>query len=141
MFNKIAFFSVLVLSTLSSAANAETKALITDKDVVAVVAMNDNTWSVAAYDRKKNLTKLREFHDAGDRGVQQIDYVVSCAKGQLALAGFNLLTANAYKADRAVEPTYADLSFYKPVIEHDMNIVDSVCGDRLALLSNTSSVN
>lgn len=140
MLNKFAVTLVLVLSTAASAAIAADSAAITDKDTVAVVAMADNMWSVAAVDGKKNLTKLREFHDAGDRGVQQIDYVVSCAKGQLALAGFNLLTADAFKTERVAQPTYADLSFYQPVIQHDISIVDNVCGDRMAGLG-MSSVN
>lgn len=140
MLNKIAFISFLGMSMFAAAAHADNAASITDKDVVAVVAMAENTWSVAAFDSKKNLAKLREFHDAGERGVQQIDYVVSCANGQLALAGFHLLTADAYKADRAAQPTYADLAFYQPVIQHDINIVDNVCAGsgRLAMLGATS---
>ncbi len=134
MFKKFVLVSALALSTLVSAANIDNSAAISEKDNVAVVAMTENSWSVAAIDSRKNLTKLREFHDVGDRGVQQIDYVVSCAKGQLALAGFTLLTTTAFKSDRPAEPTYADLSFYQPVIQHDINIVDNVCGDRLALL-------
>ncbi len=137
MLKKIAFVSILGLSTIS-AAHAGNAASITEKDVVAVVAMAENTWTIAAVDSKKNLTKLREFHDVGERGVQQIDYVVSCANGQLALAGFNLLTAVAYKSDRTAEPTYADLSFYKPVIQHDITIVDNVCGGRLAMLGGSA---
>ncbi len=130
MLNKFAVSLVLVVSTAASAAIAADSAAITEKDTVAVVAMADNMWSVAAVDRSRNLTKLREFHDVGDRGVQQIDYVVSCAKGQLALAGFTLLTADAFKAERVAQPTYADLSFYQPVIQHDISIVANVCGER-----------
>ncbi len=135
MLNKFAFVSILFLSTAASAANLDNAATISEKDTVAIVAMAENTWSIAAIDSRSGLTKVREFHDVSDRGVQQIDYVVSCAKGQLALAGFNLLTTTAYKAERVAQPSYADLSFYKPAIQHDANIVDNVCGDRLAMLN------
>ncbi len=138
MLNKIAFVSVLGLSIITTA-HADNAASITEKDAIAVVATAETTWTIAAVDGKTNLTKLREFHDVGDRGVQQIDYVVSCVNGELALAGFNLLTANAYNDNRTARPTYSDLSFYKPVIQHDINIVSNVCGGRLAMLGSPTA--
>ena len=35
--------------------------------------------------------------------------------------------------------SYADLSFYTPVIQHDINIVDNVCGDRSVIRSAKAS--
>jgi hypothetical protein len=39
---------------------------------------------------------------------------------------------NAKTSDVA-ERSLAELKFYQPVIQHDINIVDNVCGGRLAM--------
>jgi hypothetical protein len=74
----------------------------------------------------------------GDLGVQQIDYVVSCADQKLSLAGFKVLTTMSSKSDDAGNKNIADLSFYTPVIQHDINIVSKVCSDQM--LTRTAKV-
>jgi hypothetical protein len=37
------------------------------------------------------------------------------------------------KPTEAVDRSMAELKFYQPVIQHDINIVDNVCGGRLAM--------
>jgi len=67
----------------------------------------------------------------GNLGVQQIDYVVSCPDQKLSLAGFKVLTTMPSKSDDAGTKNISDLSYYTPVIQHDINIVSKVCGDEM----------
>ena len=67
----------------------------------------------------------------GNSGVQQIDYVVSCADQKLSLAGFKVLTTMSSKSDDAANKNISDLTFYTPVIQHDINIVSKICGDEM----------
>jgi hypothetical protein len=69
----------------------------------------------------------------GDAGVQQIDYVVNCSNRKLSMANFQVLTEMNAKPTEAVDRSMAELKFYQPVIQHDINIVDNVCGGRLAM--------
>jgi len=67
----------------------------------------------------------------GNLGVQQIDYVVSCVDQKLSLAGFKVLTSMSSKSDNGSDKNIDDLSFYTPVIQHDINIVSKVCSDEM----------
>ena len=135
MFNKVLFVSLLVTTTAVLADEPSQSAIIKDQDKSVTLAMGKNTWSYMAA-APKGLTKVREFYDMGDAGVQQLDYVVNCTTGKLALASFKVLSAMTLNAGRATEPSIESVSFYKPVIQHDINITESVCGSALA--SNAS---
>jgi len=93
----------------------------------------ENTWAVVAANSSKGLTKLREFHDMGEAGVQQIDYVVNCSNRKLSMANFQVLTQMNAKTIDVAERSLSELKFYQPVIQHDINTVDNVCGGRLAM--------
>lgn len=136
MIRNIALIAGLLMSGVSFAAN--NTAVVSDQENAVLIASAKDTWSVVALDNTKGLTKVREFHDMGDSGVQQIDYVVNCADQSMALAGFAVLTSKGRLPVRVVEPTFAELSFYKPVIDHDKNIANNICEKRLAM--NTVSL-
>jgi hypothetical protein len=75
----------------------------------------------------------------GSSGVQQIDYVVSCADQKLSLVDFKVLTSMSSKSEDASNKNIADLSFYTPVIQHDINIVSKVCSDQMLTRSAKAS--
>ena len=140
MFNKIACSLILVsggaaFAATTNSVNTTSSAVISDADKVATLSMADNNWAIVATSSTNGMTKLREFYDMGDLGVQQIDYVVSCADHKLSMAGFAVLTSMSSASNNANNRSYADLSFYTPVIKHDITIVDNVCGDRSIIRS------
>jgi hypothetical protein len=140
MFRNIVFAAALVSTSIAFAGTSHNTAIISDKDEIITVALAENTWAVVATDTSKGFTKLREFHDMGDAGVQQIDYVVNCNNGKLSMADFKVLTSMSEKNTQESVRGIAELSFYKPVIQHDINIVENVCGGKLAM-GKASSVN
>ena len=133
MLKHVAFIAALIASTASVAGNSEGSAIISDKEAVSTYVVAENTWAVVAANSSKGLTKLREFHDMGEAGVQQIDYVVNCSNRKLSMANFQVLTEMNAKTSDVTERSLAELKFYQPVIQHDINIVDNVCGGRLAM--------
>ena len=133
MLKQIAIVVALVASTSAVAAGSANTAILSDKEEVMSFTVAENTWAVVAANSTKGLTKLREFHDMGDAGVQQIDYVVNCSNRRLSMANFQVLTEMNAKPTEAVDRSMAELKFYQPVIQHDINIVDNVCGGRLAM--------
>ena len=138
MFNKIIFTILILSSSVAYAAPATNSASIVDGEKVASLDISNNNWAIVANNSINGKTKLREFYDMGDLGVQQIDYVVSCADQKLSLAGFKVLTGMSSKTDNESEKNIADLSFYTPVIQHDINIVSKVCSDQM--MSRTAKV-
>lgn len=133
MLKHVAFIAALIASTASVAGNSQGSALISDKEAVFTYVVAENTWAVVAANSSKGLTKLREFHDMGEAGVQQIDYVVNCSNRKLSMANFQVLTQMNAKTIDVAERSLSELKFYQPVIQHDINIVDNVCGGRLAM--------
>ena len=131
MFNKVILSILLVSSNAVFAATATNSAAIADGEKVATLDISMNNWAIVGNNSINGKTKLREFYDMGDLGVQQIDYVVSCADQKLSLAGFKVLTTMSSKSDDAGNKNIADLSFYTPVIQHDINIVSKVCSDQM----------
>jgi len=140
MFKNIVFAAALASTSIAFAGNSQNAAIISDKEEVITVAVAENTWAVVATNSSKGLTKLREFHDMGDAGVQQIDYVVNCSNRKLSMADFKVLRGMATQNASNTEREVGQLSFYQPVIQHDINIVDNVCGGKLAM-GKASSVN
>jgi hypothetical protein len=131
MFNKTILSILLLSSSVVFAAPATNSAAIADGEKIASLDISNNNWAIVANNSINGKTKLREFYDMGDLGVQQIDYVVSCADQKLSLAGFKVLTAMSSKDDNNSSKNIADLSFYTPVIQHDINIVSKVCSDQM----------
>ncbi|MFM7226730.1 MAG: hypothetical protein ACKO10_04185 [Betaproteobacteria bacterium] len=132
MLKQIAFVVALAACSAAVAGSADTNAIISDKEEAVTFTVADNTCAVVAANSTKGLTKMREFHDMGDAGVQQIDYVVNCSNRKLSMANFQVLTEMSAKTEVA-DRSMGDLKFYQPVIQHDINIVDNVCGGRLAM--------
>jgi hypothetical protein len=135
MLNKIVATTLLAVSATVFAGASGDSAVIGDSDKIITLAMDTNTWSYAAA-APKGLSKVREFHDMGAAGVQQIDYVVNCTTGKLALASFKVLTAMSSDVGQAAEPTIGSVSYYKPVIQHDMKILENVCGSSMAAVAS-----
>lgn len=139
MYKHFIFAMSLVLSQVAFAAASDHSAVVADDDNVVMLVAAKNNWTVLAMNNNNGFTKMREFHDMGDSGVQQIDYVINCKDLTMALASFVVLKANGRIPVNLVEPTFAKLSFYKPVIEHDKNIANNVCDKRMAMNGNAVS--
>jgi len=111
--------------------------ILTNTAFATDTAAIHNHLTIAAIDRQKGLFNVRELHDMGSSGVQQIDYVVNCSNQTLALTGFAVMTSKGRLTSNAPAATSATHSFYKPVIEHDQRIASNVCGNLLTI--NTSA--
>ena len=123
MMTKFALLTGLIL--INTAFAAETPAVT-------------NGLTIAVIDQQKGLFNVRELHDMGSSGVQQIDYVVNCANQTLALSGFTVITSKGRLTSLAPSTTSPTLSFYKPVIEHDQRITSKVCGNLVTLNSTVA---
>ena len=97
------------------AAPATNSVAIADGEKIVALDISINNWAIFANNSVKGKTKCREFYDMGNSGVQQIDYVVSCADQKLSLSGFKVLTTMSSKSDDAGTKNIADLSYYTPV--------------------------
>jgi len=123
MMTKFALLTGLIL--INTAFAAETPAVT-------------NGLTIAVIDQQKGLFNVRELHDMGSSGVQQIDYVVNCANQTLALTGFTVITSKGRLTSLAPSTTSPTLSFYKPVIEHDQRITSKVCGNLVTMNSTVA---
>ena len=132
----ITMLACLVVSSVTSAATSNASSF--DKDPDILLASNDKTWSYAAYS-PNGLANVREFHDMGKSGVQQIDYVVNCKSQTMAMSSFQILLGYESKPLVYVSPETQPLSFYKPVIDHDLKIASNACGNQLAVNNFTDS--
>ena len=126
----ITLLACLAVSSVTSAATSNLTSSF-DKDPDILLASNDKTWSYAAYN-PNGLANVREFHDMGKSGVQQIDYVVNCSNQTMAMSGFRILVGYDSSPLGYVAPKTQPLSFYKPVIDHDLKIASNACGNQLA---------
>ena len=111
--------------------------ILTNTAFATDTAAIHNPLTIAAIDQQKGLFNVRELHDMGSSGVQQIDYVVNCSNQTLALTGFAVMTSKGRLTSNSPAATSSTLSFYKPVIEHDQRIASNVCGNLLTM--NTSA--
>jgi len=132
----ITLLACLVVSSVTTAATNNASSF--DKDPDILLASNDKTWSYAAYS-PNGLANVREFHDMGKSGVQQIDYVVNCKSQTMAMSSFQILLGYESKPLVYVSPETQPLSFYKPVIDHDLKIASNACGNQLAVNNFTDS--
>jgi hypothetical protein len=139
MYTKIALIAGFVFSNIAFATESDKLAIVSEQYNAVMIATEKDTWSMVALNSSQGLTKVREFHEMGDSGVQQIDYVVNCSDRTLALASFAVLTSTGRIPASLVEPSLSELSFYKPVISHDQNIANNVCENRVASNGMTRS--
>ena len=95
MMTKFALLTGLIL--INTAFAAETPAVT-------------NGLTIAVIDQQKGLFNVRELHDMGSSGVQQIDYVVNCANQTLALTGFTVITSKGRLTSLAPSTTCPTLS-------------------------------
>ena len=86
-----------------------------------------NRLIIAAIHDQKGFFNVRELHDMGDSGVQQIDYIVNCINHTLALTDFAVVTEKGRLVSNEPAIKSMSLSFYRPLIEHDQKISQSVC--------------
>ena len=112
--------------------------ILTNTAFATDTAAINNHLTIAAIDQQKGLFNVRELHDMGSSGVQQIDYVVNCSNQTLALAGFAVMTTKGRLTSNSPAATSATHSFYKPVIEHDQRIASNVCGNLLTMNSSAA---
>ena len=133
----ITLLACLTVSSVTYAATSTASSSF-DKDPDILLASNDKTWSYAAYN-PNGLANVREFHDMGKSGVQQIDYVVNCANQTMAMSAFRILVGYDSAPLGDVTPKTQPLSFYKPVIDHDLKIASNACGNQLAFNNSTVS--
>ena len=83
--------------------------------------------SIAAISMDKGLFHVREMHDMGKDGTQQIDYVVDCSQQTMALAGFSVISTNGKLTSTVPGSSPSTLAFYRPVIDHDKKITQNTC--------------
>jgi len=93
---------------------------------------------IAAINAHKGLFKVRELHEMGPSGVQEIDYVVNCENQTIALSGFALVTEKGRLTANDQASMSGRLAFYKPVIYHDQKIANSVCNNQLSMNSSVA---
>jgi hypothetical protein len=63
----------------------------------------------------------------GKAGVQHIDYLANCSNKKISMVAFKVMPSVMTKNDITTNVNVSDLSFYKPVIQHDANIVEKAC--------------
>ena len=137
MTTKFAFLACLFISTAASATSVQTdRALVQEPSIL--LAMNNTTWSFVAPSSSQGLTNVREFHDMGASGVQQIDYVVNCANQTMAMSSFQILTGPDSKPAGFVASKRQKLSFYVPAIDHDKKIASNTCNKLVAMNNYTN---
>jgi len=133
------FLACLIVSSFASAATSTMPSHI-EKDSDILLASNDKTWSYASFNSQA-LVNVREFHDMGLSGVQQIDYLVNCSNQTMAMVGFQVLKGYDIASVGYLAPKTQQLSFYKPVIDHDLNIASNVCEKQVAMNSLVTTNN
>lgn len=135
MINKIVLIAALVSSTSVFANNVKSNAVITEKDKVVTLNIAENNWASVATQSVNGLTKIREYYDMGKAGVQHIDYVANCSSKKLSLAAFKVLPSVMTKHDSATNVNVSDLTFYKPVLQHDTTLFDKACSPSRSIQS------
>ena len=139
MIYKFTFIACALFSGIAAAGTgADTNAASVEQEASVLIASNQSTLTYAALNTSKGMSHVREFHDMGASGVQQIDYVVNCTNQTMAMSSFQILTAPGNLPVGFVSTPSKDLSFYKPVIEHDKQIARNVCEKQMAMNGYTS---
>ena len=113
-----------------------TSIVLTNAVFAADLIKNQNRLTVAAINEQKDLFNVRELHDMGASGIQQIDYVVNCADQRMALAGFSVINTQGQMKTTFPLVSNTTVSFYKPAIDHDQKITNNVCKNLMTLNSS-----
>lgn len=87
--------AVCILVSAVTASGIASATTVNAAEPSVLIASNQSTWSYAALDRAQGVTQVREFHDMGASGVQQIDYVVNCSNQTMAMSGFKFILPKA----------------------------------------------
>ena len=139
MIHKFTLIAFALFSGIAAAGTgADSNAASVEQEASVLIASNQSTLTYAALNTSKGMSHVREFHDMGASGVQQIDYVVNCTNQTMAMSSFQILTAPGNLPVGFVSTPSKDLSFYKPVIEHDKQIARNVCEKQMAMNGYTS---
>lgn len=139
MIHKFTLIACALFSGIAAAGTgADTNAASVEQEASVLIASKQSTLTYAALNTSKGMGHVREFHDMGASGVQQIDYVVNCTNQTMAMSSFQILTAPGNLPVGFVSTPSKDLSFYKPVIEHDKQIARNVCEKQMAMNGYTS---
>ena len=139
MIHKFKFIACALFSGIAAAGTgADSNTASVEQEASVLIASNQSTLTYAALNTSKGMSHVREFHDMGASGVQQIDYVVNCTNQTMAMSSFQILTAPGNLPVGFVSTPSKDLSFYKPVIEHDKQIARNVCEKQMAMNGYTS---
>jgi hypothetical protein len=134
MIHKFTLIACALFSGIAVAGTgADSNAASVEQEASVLIASNQSTLTYAALNTSKGMSHVREFHDMGASGVQQIDYVVNCTNQTMAMSSFQILTAPGNLPVGFVSTPSKDLSFYKPVIEHDKQIARNVCEKQMAM--------
>lgn len=107
--------------------------ILTNTVFATETASMQNVLTIAAINNQKDIFNVRELHDMGVSGVQEIDYVVNCSNQTLALSGFAVMTAKGRLTSNEPGADRASLNFYKPVIEHDQKMSNRVCNNQVTM--------
>ena len=139
MIHKFIFIACALFSDIAAAGTgADSNTASVEQEASVLIASNQSTLTYAALNTSKGMSHVREFHDMGASGVQQINYVVNCTNQTMAMSSFQILTAPGNLPVGFVSTPSKDLSFYKPVIEHDKQIARNVCEKQMAMNGYTS---
>ena len=134
MIHKFTLIACALFSGIAAAGTgADTNAASVEQEASVLIASNQSTLTYAALNTSKGMSHVREFHDMGASGVQQIDYVVNCGNQTMAMSGFQVHTAQGSLSPKESIGAGRVLNFYTPVIEHDKKIAANVCGKMMAL--------
>lgn len=98
-----------------------------DTDDVTKVIVTENNWIILETNAINGVNRVRDFHDIGARGVQQIEYVVDCVARKLALIEFVVVPTVDAESHLFKNRKASNSSFYSPVVQHDKNIVETAC--------------
>jgi hypothetical protein len=134
--NKISSLLLACILPVSAFANGN---VLTDSEPTQMIEGSKNNWYVVALNDSKGISKIREFHDMGANEVQQIDYVVNCANNTMAMVDFAVMTPQGRLPASAPAANMDNVSFYKPVLDHDSKIANSICGKQLAMLKTIAT--
>lgn len=111
--------------------------ILTNSVFATEIVSTQNQLTIAAINNQKELFSVRELHNMGASGVQEIDYVVNCSNQTLALSGFALMTEKGRLISNEPATQSASLAFYKPVIDHGQKITNSACNNLVTMNSST----
>ena len=111
--------------------------ILTNSVFATEIVSTQNQLTIAAINNQKELFSVRELHNMGASGVQEIDYVVNCSNQTLALSGFALMTEKGRLISNEPATQSASLAFYKPVIDHDQKITNSAWNNLVTMNSSS----